>query len=73
MDRIFGMWERSRVEGARLHCIALHAMAPDDAESLLDRVRRDAAPATEMVAEFGAGMVAHTGPGLIGLSWWWER
>jgi DegV family protein with EDD domain len=73
IDRLFGAWERSRVDGARLHCVALHALAPDDAEVLLDRVRAAAEPATALVAEFGPGMVAHTGPGLIGLSWWWER
>jgi hypothetical protein len=48
-------------------------MAPADAEQVLDRVREHEDPATALVAEFGAGMVAHTGPGLIGLSWWWEE
>jgi len=73
LGRLTGALRRSRVEGARLHCIALHAMAPSDAEQVLDRVREHEDPATALVAEFGAGMVAHTGPGLIGLSWWWEE
>ena len=72
IDRLFAVWESSRVEEARLHCVALHALARDDAEALLERIRRAAEPATALVAEFGPGMVAHTGPGLIGLSWWWE-
>jgi len=72
IDRLFAAWESSRVEGARLHCVALHALAPDDAEALLRRIRGVADPATALVSEFGPGMVAHTGPGLIGLSWWWE-
>jgi len=25
------------------------------------------------VAGFGPVMVVHTGPGLLGLSWWWEE
>jgi DegV family protein with EDD domain len=73
IGRLTGTLQRSRVEGARLHCIALHAMAPGDAEQVLERVREQDDPATALVAEFSAGMVAHTGPGLIGLSWWWEE
>jgi fatty acid-binding protein DegV len=73
LDRLLGLWRRSKVEGARLHVIALHAMARDGAEMLLDRVREEVDPDTALVSEFGAGMVVHTGPGLIGLSWWWEE
>jgi fatty acid-binding protein DegV len=73
LGRLTGALRRSRIEGARLHCIALHAMAPADAEQVLERVREHEEPATALIAEFGAGMVAHTGPGLIGLSWWWEE
>lgn len=73
IERLYGIWKRSAVEGARLHCIALHALARAEAEELLGRVVAHGAPATALVAEFGAGMVAHTGPGLIGLSWWWEE
>jgi hypothetical protein len=28
--------------------------------------------ATELILEFGPVMVAHTGPGLVGLAWWWQ-
>ncbi len=70
--RLLGEWHRSRVPGARAHVIALHAMAEDGARWLLDAVCRECDPATALVSEFGAGMVVHTGPGLIGLAWWWE-
>jgi fatty acid-binding protein DegV len=63
---------RSRVSGARLHVAALHAQAPDEARELLNRVAADQAPATSFVGQFGTVMVAHTGPGLAGLAWWWE-
>jgi DegV family protein with EDD domain len=72
LDRLYSSWRRSRVPGARLHVIALHALASSDAETLLERVCADAEPATALVAEFGAPMVVHTGPGMVGLSWWWE-
>jgi DegV family protein with EDD domain len=73
MARLMRLWRRSRVEGARLHLMVLHALAPDAAQRLLAEVRAEVEPATALVAEFGAVMVVHTGPGLIGLSWWWEE
>jgi DegV family protein with EDD domain len=72
VDRLFRAWHRTVVPGAGLHVVALHAMAEADATALLDRVAAAVAPADSFVSEFGAGMVAHTGPGLLGLSWWWE-
>jgi DegV family protein with EDD domain len=73
ITRLLRLWRRTRVPGARLHVIALHALAPEAARHLLAEVRRDVEPATALVAEFGAVMVVHTGPGLLGLSWWWEE
>lgn len=77
LSRILGHWRRSRQQAglsARLHVAALHADAETDAEGLLKRVRDDLdrAPATELVLEFSDVMVAHTGPGLVGLAWWWQ-
>lgn len=72
LDRIVGFVRRSRVEGARLHVAALHALAVDTAHELLERVTRDTEPATSFVDEFGPVMVVHVGPGLAGLAWWWE-
>jgi DegV family protein with EDD domain len=71
--RLLRLWRRTRVPGARLHVIALHALAPEAAQHLLAEVRREVEPTTALVAEFGAVMVVHTGPGLLGLSWWWEE
>jgi DegV family protein with EDD domain len=77
LDRIVGRWRSSRTDGARLHVAALHASDPEPAEDLLTRVVTECAqnaeePATAFVAPFSAVMVAHTGPNLVGLSWWWE-
>ena len=33
----------------------------------------DVEPATAFVAAFSSVMVVHTGLGLVGLAWWWER
>lgn len=71
-DRMIKMWRRTRREGARLHLAAMHVLAEEDALALLERVKAEVEPATCLVTRFGAIMVAHTGPVLSGLSWWWE-
>jgi DegV family protein with EDD domain len=78
LNRIVSYWKRSRAHvapDARLHVVGLHAAAESDAAGLLKRVREElgpAGPATELVLEFSSVMVAHTGPGLVGLAWWWQ-
>lgn len=72
LDRIAGQYRRSEPAGARAHIVVLHAAAPDTAARLLERVEAHHAPATAFVGEFGPVMVVHTGPGLVGLAWWWE-
>ena len=71
-DRMVQALRRDRVEGAALHVAASHALAPEAAAHLLALVKRFITPETELVGEFGSVMVAHTGPGLVGLAWWWE-
>jgi DegV family protein with EDD domain len=78
LERILTHWRRScspAVPGGRLHLAGLHASADADAEALVKRVRDELtpdAPATELILEFSPVMVAHTGPGLVGLAWWWQ-
>jgi DegV family protein with EDD domain len=78
LNRLMSHWKRSRAPvapNARLHVVALHAAAEADAAGLLKRVREELTPlvpATELVLEFSSVMVAHTGPGLVGLAWWWQ-
>jgi DegV family protein with EDD domain len=78
LDRIISRWHRDRPAGdgggtgARLHVAALHAQAQEDADALIARVREEADPVTAFVGPFGAVMVAHTGPGLVGLAWRWD-
>jgi DegV family protein with EDD domain len=72
LDQVLGQWRRSRVEGAAIHVAALSALRDEDAWALLEKVRAEAEPVTALVGSFGPVMVAHTGPGVIGLAWWWE-
>jgi DegV family protein with EDD domain len=71
-DRMVEMWRRSRRGRSRLHLAAMHVLAEEDGLALLNRVKAEVEPATELVTRFGAIMVAHTGPVLSGLAWWWE-
>lgn len=71
LDQVLRQWRRSKVDGAPLHVAALHALNPAGAEYLLGAVRAEVAPTTWFVGTFGPVMVAHTGPGVTGLAWWW--
>lgn len=74
MEQLVERLTRSpRAAGAALHVVALHALRPLEAETLLAMVRKEAEPATAFVGTFGPVMVAHTGPGVVGLAWWWEE
>jgi DegV family protein with EDD domain len=72
IDRMLARFRRSRVPGGRAHVSALHALEPDGAARLLERATSEADVVEGFVSEFGPVMVVHTGPGLLGLSWWWE-
>jgi DegV family protein with EDD domain len=77
LDRIIDAWSKSAphhdpVASEGAHVAALHAQSPDAAHELLDRVHAVAQPATSFMGSFSPVMVAHTGPGLVGLAWWWD-
>ena len=57
---------------ARLHAAVLDAQWPRAAEALMASVRRLVPDADLYAAPFSSVLVAHTGPGLAGLAWWWE-
>lgn len=73
IDRIVAACLEGRTPGARLHVAAMHALAPEPAERLLAALRERVEPVTAFVGPFGPVMVAHTGPDLYGLAWWWEE
>lgn len=66
--------EAARPENGRraLQVAALHALNQAAAEEVLGLVDQRAHPAGSFMAPFSPVMVAHTGPGLVGLAWCWE-
>lgn len=71
-DRMIAQVRRSGIPDGRLHVAVLHALAPAVADQLRARVAAEFSPVESFVGEFGPVMVVHTGPGLVGLAWWWE-
>lgn len=74
LDRIVDACHRQRGQGP-LHVAALHAADAETADRLLSAVtfeEESDGVAEAFVGSFSAGMIAHTGPGLAGLAWWWE-
>lgn len=72
-EAVLGQWRRSvPTPPGRLHVVALHALDELAAKRLLEGVRAEHEPEEAFVGRFGPVMVAHTGPGVRGLAWWWE-
>jgi DegV family protein with EDD domain len=70
-ERLLTIWRRSRVVGARLHLVAMHSLDASDARSLLRAVEAEEEAEESLLSGFGTALVAHTGPGLVGLAWYW--
>lgn len=71
--RLVALWRRSRPPAGRLHVAGLYASDPNAAERLLAAVSAEVSPETRFAAPLSPVMLAHTGPGVSGLSWWWEE
>jgi DegV family protein with EDD domain len=71
-DRVLELWLGSRGGATRGSVVALHALAPDAAKKLRERVLEHADPDPLLLSAFGAAMIAHAGPGVAGLAWRWH-
>lgn len=73
LERIVARVRRNRPEsGGALHVTAFHSLDPEPADRMLKQVVAETEPAEAFVGEFGPAMVSHAGPGVVGMSWWWE-
>ncbi|HEX4217411.1 MAG TPA: DegV family protein [Acidimicrobiales bacterium] len=74
LERMVGAMSQSRPgrPGATLRAAVMQAEAAEPAARLRALVM-DATPDAELFeAPFSSVMIAHTGPGLVGLAWFWE-
>ncbi len=73
-DRLRREWEKSFIGATPLRFIAFHSARADEAEEVCEYVRSRAQTASEAVAtEVPAALAAHTGPGLLGIAWFWDN
>jgi DegV family protein with EDD domain len=72
LERILGLWRGDKRAGTVTHVVALHAVAREDAKRLLEALRDEEEPATYFLGAFGPAMIAHAGPGVVGLAWRWS-
>ena len=67
------MIEMAKTAGALpIHVAVMHADAADEARVLHDQIERDFNCVELIVTQFAPFMGAHTGPGLVGASFWAE-
>ena len=73
-DRLYRAWERSMARDTRLRAraLAFHSARTTDAQQLCDRIAGRVPSAQADVVEVTASLAAHTGPGLLGLAWFWD-
>src|SRR5439155_13883344 len=72
-ERLFRAWERTFVPGVMLHLIAFHSARDQEAEELRDKVVGMAPLVEAYAVEVTASLGSHTGPGLLGLAWFWDN
>ena len=53
-----------------LHAIVFHGNAPDRAQFLRERLEQEFPSGKVDVTRFSPALGAHTGPGVVGVSWW---
>jgi DegV family protein with EDD domain len=74
LERMVGAMTQSRPSrpGTTLRAAIMEAEAAEPAARLRALVMAAAPDAELFEAPFSSVMIAHTGPGLVGLAWWWE-
>jgi fatty acid kinase fatty acid binding subunit len=73
-ERLYRAWERSVTSGGNgaLHAVAFHSARPDEAADLVHRILQRTSGEAATV-EVSASLASHTGPGLLGLAWFWDN
>jgi len=73
VERIFREWERTFVGSTPLRFVAFHSARDAEAHDACARVLERVPNADAITIEVPAALAAHTGPGLIGLAWFWDN
>ncbi len=73
VDRLFGAWTRTHTHDTAGRAVAFHCGRAADADNLVRRMRERAPSADAHAVEVSAALASHTGPGLLGLAWFWDN
>jgi fatty acid kinase fatty acid binding subunit len=71
-ELLLGTVRKSARPQHRLHLAGLHVQDPPTVRAFLDTLERELPVASSFTGQFSPVMVAHTGPDVRGLAWWWE-
>jgi DegV family protein with EDD domain len=72
-ERILREWERSYIGSTSLRFVAFHSARGEEAEGACTRVLSRVPGADAIAVEVPAALAAHTGPGLLGVAWFWDN
>jgi DegV family protein with EDD domain len=72
-ERLRREWDRSFIGSTALRFVAFHSARAEEAENMCEHVRSRAQAADAVVTEVPAALAAHTGPGLLGIAWFWDN
>jgi DegV family protein with EDD domain len=71
-DRMVSSVLADRRDDARLQFAVLYSGPSDPAREMESRITSQVPTSAHFYAPFSSVMVAHTGPGLTGVAWWWD-
>ncbi|MFA5611293.1 MAG: DegV family protein [Anaerolineaceae bacterium] len=72
IEKVYSYFKQKIGDGLKLHVVVLHGSAATEANLLMERIRQDLDPLELLVTSTGPVLGAHTGPGTIGISGYYE-
>lgn len=72
LDKVFNHFKQKIGDGVKLHAAVMHGAAPDEAQSLKERIQKELKPVELFVTSTGPVLGAHAGPGAVAISGYYE-
>jgi fatty acid kinase fatty acid binding subunit len=72
-ERLLRAWDKTFVDGAVVRALAFHSDRKEEADHLAGRINERVSDERAEAVEVTASLASHTGPGLLGLAWFWDN
>ena len=72
IEKVYSYFKQKVGDGVKLHAAVLHGSAGEEAKLLIERIRQELDPLELFITSTGPVLGAHTGPGTIGISGYYE-